>query len=165
MRNGIRGARLWNGTGLASVDGKYVITQNFRQYDWVNVGGQYEMAPYVFSFNETLLAPTLYTSIDRLGSSDGVVISGRQRHYQRALMVNVYNTSSPACTVPKEPTHTAVLWSSINAASCGDSDDSASANSVCESWDASCAFCAPSLSKNEYVVQPCQISSPTNQHA
>lgn len=139
--------RMWDGR---SGDKGSVITQNARIYDWVMVGGQYDMAPYIFSFNETLQVPTVFANPETLGAAPGVVTTGRQTHYQQATMVNVYNTSQPACSVPSETTHSVFLNHSI-----GRGSGKSVPRKACKAWNATCAFCAPGLLLNDLNVSDC----------
>lgn len=139
--------RMWDGR---SADHEFVITQNARHYSWVNVGGQYDMAPYVFSFNETLQAPSVFTNPEAVGGVAAVVITGRQTHYQQATMVDVYDTKKPACTIPSESTHSVVMHHSI-----GITGSESGPAKACKAWNATCAFCSPSLLVNEFSVTDC----------
>lgn len=148
----------------------HVLTQSSVQYDWLNGGVVAAGGPFEYSFNATLLQPTVFAAVSTIAtaaaggagpggqdgvnaqqggsSSSGVVVgTGRQRHYQRAIMLNVYTPQSPRCEVPVNATHTVSLHSSISSgqvpAEAGGGD-----SSCVRRWG-TCGFCAARLMSNE----------------
>lgn len=113
------------------------ITRAHTLFEWLNNGGISDGAIFEFSDNQTMMVPHTYNAF---GSHHNVSPAPRsrrnahQRHYQRLTMLDVYNTSKPACIVPSYPTHTVSLNSSVV-----DVEPSSS----CFHWHASCAFCSP----------------------
>lgn len=104
-----------------------VLTQSSVKYDWLNAGVVAAGGAFEYSFNSTYLQPTVYAASLVAGQGGTVggsssrdvglqrvadVVTGDQRHYQRAIMLNVYTPQSPKCVVPDNATHTVTLLSS-----------------------------------------------------
>jgi hypothetical protein len=110
------------------------MTQQAVSYDWLNAGVVAAGGAFEYSFNTTLLQPTVYADSRALAGAQGGgvtdrsgtgsdrgagglhaahVVTGAQHHYQRAIMLNVYTPQSPKCVVPGNATHTVTLHSSI----------------------------------------------------
>jgi hypothetical protein len=103
-----------------------VLTQSSVKYDWLNAGVVAAGGAFEYSFNSTHLQPTVYAASLAAGQAGTVrdsssrgeglqrvadVVTGDQRHYQRAIMLNVYTPQSPKCVVPNNATHTVTLLS------------------------------------------------------
>lgn len=135
---------------------KGVVTQSCISYGWLNAGGIAAMAPFEFSQNATVAAPFVYANLDAVVNNrkhtgaTTVVPGGSQKHYQRLLMLDVYDPSNPTCNVPPYATHYVNLRTSlVNGVPTRD----------CMWWEASCAFCAPGTVSDFVKVQrqhPCE---------
>jgi hypothetical protein len=123
------------GTARAASDLSTVLTQSSVKYDWLNAGVVAAGGAFEYSFNSTHLQPTVYAASLAAGQAGNVrdssssraeglqrfasVVVGDQRHYQRAIMLNVYIPQSPKCVVPDKATHTVTLLSSVSGAGGG----------------------------------------------
>lgn len=166
--------------------GARVLTQSAVQFDWLNAGNVAAGGVFEYSFNTTLLQPTVF-AVPHAGSSSGSsggdglltaaqaegavaasgreegllhgvgegwgevahVVSGQQRHYQRAVMLNVYTPQSPKCVVPANATHTVTLHSLT--ASRGSSSSSGRGRreeETCMRRAGTCGFCGAWLMSN-----------------
>jgi hypothetical protein len=74
-----------------------LLTQSHVRWEWLNAGGVSTGAVYELSYNATLLEPSVFAALGRRSKKEQptVVGHGRQRHYQRALMVSVYDQAHP----------------------------------------------------------------------
>lgn len=135
------------------------ITHSHINHEWLNVGGVAQGAVFELSYNSTKVVPCVYMNVDTIRNMRGNVSTrgttcmdncclfaqGNQRHYQRLLMVDVYDTRKPNCTIPMNATHSVVLHTSMNS-------DVETRGMHCMSWLASCAFCAPRLIEDHILV-------------
>lgn len=124
-----------------------VLTQSSVKLDWLNSGVVAAGGVFEFSFNSTLLQPTVYDAASLAGGgqagahsggthSAAHVVTGVQQHYQRALMLNVYTPATPKCVVPDNATHTVTLRSTL------------SSGSSCVRRSGTCGFCGARLMSN-----------------
>jgi hypothetical protein len=148
-------------SGLSSV-----LTQSSVKYDWLNAGVVAAGGAFEYSFNSTHLQPTVYATSMAAGQAGGVgpsrsrssggglhrrvadVSTGDQRHYQRAIMLNVYTPQSPKCVVPDNATHTVTLLSSDSSVSGVGKVVQGSAHSGCVRRLGTCGFCGARLMHN-----------------
>jgi len=130
------------------------VTQAFVRVEWTQNGGIGKGEPFELSSNTTHLSPSVYAPLDAGSCAEArrrppVIAVGALRHYQRLIMVDLYNTSSPE--IPdSDVTHTASLNSSIGAVIGGGGDAAPLAG--CLSWTAACAFGAPRVWRSDLVV-------------
>lgn len=189
LRPGAGAARAAGG-GSAWAEGRAagVLTNHRRSYTWLNAGGISVGAVYELSWNETLLEPTLYvpwaavapgTAAGGGDSGEGgppvVITRGEQRHYQWAVMYDVYSNPAPQRAPDNVTMHTAALGSTITsalsprvppspseragagAAAAAGAAASAKAKAeaarglVCVAWDASAAFGGWELLTNDLM--------------
>ncbi|KAI8474167.1 MAG: hypothetical protein J3K34DRAFT_456983 [Monoraphidium minutum] len=141
-----------------------VVTRDRRRYDWLNAGGVAERMPYEISYNMTLLAPTVYMPLRFpaappapggagapaaavAAAAGAVVLRGEQRHYQRAVMWDVYGAPGSAAPPPANATlHTAALSDTVAAAGGG----RGGGGRVCVAWEASAGFGSAKLITNDF---------------
>lgn len=151
--------------------GSYVITQQAVRYDWLNAGVVAAGGAFEYSFNTTLLQPTVHADSRALAGAEGGggtgsggaggvdaahVVTGAQQHYQRAIMLNVYTPQSPKCMVPDDATHTVTLRNSIGSSregsdgvQAGEGKQSvAAADGSCVRRWGTCGFCGAWLMSN-----------------
>jgi hypothetical protein len=142
---------------LLRTQGYGIVTRAHTHYEWLNAGGISDGALFEFSDNMTMVKPHTYNILassynDVAALDSGSKVAGQQRHYQRLLMLDVYDTSKPACAVPPHSTHTV----SLNI-----TDMSSAQLAVCEQWQAACAFCSPELMVNKHDthhdILSCQV--------
>lgn len=161
--------------------GARVLTQSAVQFDWLNAGNVAAGGVFEYSFNTTLLQPTVFAApaaSSRGSSGDGLVaaqaeegavaargreaglphgaeegwgevahvVGGEQRHYQRAVMLNVYNPQSPRCVVPANATHTVTLHSTASRGSI--SGRGRREEETCVRRAGTCGFCGAWLMSN-----------------
>lgn len=114
------------------------LTRTHTLFDWLNAGGIEDGATFEFSDNMTMVMSHKHNALGspHIGSNSEGNFVHRQQHYQRLLMMDVYNTSKPACVVPPYPTHTVSLNTTIT---------SRAHAPLCVCWQAACAFCSPEL--------------------
>jgi hypothetical protein len=139
---------------LMLANGHGIITRAHTRYEWLNAGGISDGAVFEFSDNMTMVEPHTYNTLAS-ASKDGDALyskAGGQHHYQRLLMLDVYNTSKPACVVPSYSTHSVRLNTTI---------DSRAHPATCMQWYATCAFCSPELMVNKYDVHANTIGCQT----
>jgi hypothetical protein len=131
--------------GSKHAHGHPIVTRAHTRYEWLNAGGISDGAVFEFSDNTTVVEPHTYNTLASSSSEVSMLEAklGGQQHYQRLLMLDVYNTSKPACVVPSYATHTVSLNTTI-----GRSAQPAR----CVQWYAACAFCSPELIVNKHDV-------------
>jgi hypothetical protein len=139
---------------LMLANGHGIITRAHTRYEWLNAGGISDGAVFEFSDNMTMVEPCTYNILASASKGDDALYSkaGGQHHYQRLLMLDVYNTSKPACVVPYYPTH----FVSLNTTT-----GSRAHPATCMQWYATCAFCSPELMVNKYDVHANPIGCQT----
>ena len=172
-----RGRQLSERQQQQQYDTAAVVTQHSARYEWLHAGGIAPRHPFVFSYNTTLLAPTVFAPLplsppppttttpsaaarSACGGGGGgggvgrrqqrqeqqqqepVVVAGSVRHYQAAVMVEVYSPTSQLRPT-KEATHTARLESSLRARG---------AARACVAWRAAAAFGAPRPERSELAT-------------
>eukprot|EP00775_Hariotina_reticulata_P013427 gene13427-13555_t len=127
-----------------------------------------EGAQFEFSNNITLLVPTVYRTLlaaSGAGSQQQsesaatavageTITTGRQRHYQQAIMVSVYDPKQFQCSIIDNATHTASINSTISsrvsdvdAAAATQKGTDTGAGS-CQAWKASTTYCSAKLLSN-----------------
>jgi hypothetical protein len=134
-----------------------VLTLNSRRFDWLNVGGIAAGQLYELSFNTTLLEPTVFAPLLALANNSSsseparpaVATTGRQHHYQRALMVDVYGTLVPQPPPPGAALHTASLNSTVTRNQGGTGRRGSGRLPICVTWEAVTGFGASKLMTND----------------
>jgi len=142
--------------------GRRAVTQNMQSYKWLLSGGIAEGAQFEFSNNFTLLIPTIYRPLLKKSAASSqqqsepaikkcakeAVTTGRQRHYQQAIMVAVYDPARPQCPDLNYATHTASLNSTVRSRVSDVCGPAVGPEDPCQSWEATTVYCSSKLLSN-----------------